>query len=136
MKLSDLEQLKAQIADEIRITETNVSEKILQLSSMYHRYLDYYSKELQILKKMSVDKDKLYGEIYHKTKFDSDFHFDSKTEIDIYVKKDEKYYNLSVEYQNQEVVVKYFEQLLDVISKSTFSIKNYIDYTKLRNGLS
>ena len=122
------------VAEKVKLSPDDIDKKTLDLSNLYHTISDKYVQELKILKKMLLDRDQLYGELYHKYKFGQDFHLDTKTEIDTYVRADKSYYDKALEYQQQEIMVKYFEQMLEVINKAGYAIKNYIDFTRLKNG--
>jgi hypothetical protein len=45
-----------------------------------------------------------------------------------------KLVNLKLELGQQELIVSYFEEVLKVLQKITFSVNNYIDLLKLKQG--
>ena len=85
--------------------------------------------------KIATDKDKLYGDLYHEYKFKSDFQLDNRGEIDVYIKANDKYYNKCLEYQTQEIIVKYIEETLQNITTTGYRIKNYVDLLKLKMSM-
>jgi hypothetical protein len=135
MKSESFQEFKIKIEKELRLTEDNIEEKSIQLSNIYSNVLSIYSKELKIFKNMQIEKDKIYGELYHKYKFEFDYQLDSKSEVDSYIKSNELYYKLALECANQEVQVKFLEQTLEHINNLGFRIKNYIDLKKISKGL-
>jgi hypothetical protein len=135
MTLEDLQKLKTISEDQLTINEENILTKSLNLPLYYQQYSQIYVKELKLLKVLSLDKDKLFGELYHHYKFKSDFSLDTKGEIVTYIQADQKYYDKCLEVSNQEVVCKFIEQLLDNINKTGYSIKNYIELKKMKEGL-
>jgi hypothetical protein len=135
MTLEQLEELKKIANEDLKLDSDNIEKKTLQLSTIYQRYLEIYIKEIRQLKKLSLDKDKLYGELYKHYKFVDDYKWDTKSEIDSMVKSDDKYYKMALENSNQEAVVSYLEQLLSNIKSVGYSIKNYVDFAKLKQGM-
>ena len=134
MNLVDLKNLKLKAKDHFKITPENILDKSIQLGTLFQRYSQIHNTELLKLKTLSVEKDKLYGDLYHKKKFEGSFTLDSNKEIDIYVKADDTYYKLLVKIANQEVIVDWLEQTINNINKLGFYIKNYVDIYKFKNG--
>jgi len=135
MKIEDFKKLKLKVENDLLVDETNAAEKSLNFSRLYSKYVSLYMQELRILKNLSAEKDKIYGELYHKFKFKSDYQLDSNKEIDVYVKADDKYYNKCLDFQNQEIIVSYLEMTLQNITNTGYRIKNFIELLKLKMGL-
>ena len=135
MDIENFKSLKLKAEKDLIVNETNAADKSLEFARLYSKYTSLYMQELRILKQMSTDRDKLYGDLYHKLKFKNDYQLDSSKEIDIYIKSDESYYNKCLEFQNQEIVVKYLEETLQNITVTGYRIKNYVDLLKLKMGL-
>ena len=135
MDLKSFSKLKEIIEKELFFNEDNVERMSLHTSNLYMKYLRVYSNEVKILKGISLEKNKIFGELMHHYKFKVDFQLDSKSEIESYIRSDEKYYNISLEYSNQEIVVEYLEKILSRINTMGFEIKNYIEIVKLKKGL-
>lgn len=129
-------RLKKIVEQQLRLDENNIEKMSIQSGTLYHKYLKFYLQELHILKEIGVTKDKIYGELYHKYKYEGDYQLSTKTEVDVYVKNDQKYYTKCLEEANQEIIVKYLECVVDSIMKMGFQIKNYIELIKIRNGIS
>lgn len=135
MTLDQFKKLKEIVEKELEITEDNIEQMSIKSGNLYHKYLKLYSQELQKLKEIAIYKEKVYGELYHKYKFEGQYELSTKTEVDVYVKSDEIYYNKCLEEANQEIIVKYLEAVVDSILKMGFQIKNYIELQKLKNGI-
>ena len=131
----DFQKLKLFFENELKITEQNIMEKSIQLSNFYSKTLQIYSKELRILKMKKVEMDKTFGELYHKYKFKYDFQLDTKAEVETYIKSDDIYYKLALEYAQQEVQVNFLEQTLGQINNMGYRIKNFIDLKKISQGM-
>jgi len=135
MNLEKFKVLKTKVEIDLFVDESNAAEKSLKFSSLYSKYLSLYMQELRLLKNILTEKDKLYGELYHKFKFKNDYQLDSSKEIDTYVRSDESFYQKCLDFQNQEIVVNYLEQTLQNITNTGYRIKNYIELLKLRMSI-
>jgi hypothetical protein len=135
MNLEQFKALKAKVEINLDVDESNAAEKSLKFSSLYSKYLALYMQELRLLKTLSTEKDKLYGELYHNFKFKNNYQLDSSKEIETYVRSDQSFYQKCLDFQNQEIVVKYLEETLQNINSTGYRIKNYIELLKLKMGV-
>lgn len=133
MTLQELNRLKSIVETELKYTDDNISEKLLNWPYLFHKYLDLYLKEKRELDKLDSDKKKLYAKKYDFYKFGRNIHLDSAKEIDLYVNGDEEYDHVCLLYNQQEIIVNYFVELLDMIKKTTFAMQSYV---KLREFLA
>ena len=137
MNIEQFKLLKEKFESDLELNEDNVMEKSLKFSSLYSKCLNFYLQEVKILKTILIEKDKVYGELYHKFKFNPDkepqynYTLDSHKELDIYVKSHDDYYKKALQYQNQELIVKYLEETLKNIDSTGYRIKNFIEFKKL-----
>lgn len=134
MKMDQLPKVKAKVAECLTITEDNFTKKSLNSPYMYHQWLDLLMDETLVLKKLAIDRDKMYGELYEHYKFNHIQTLDSKGEIEAWIKKDPKYIKLNTEFVEQEVICKYLEGVVDRISKLSFDLKNFVEYKKFLSG--
>lgn len=143
MKIEDFEKLKKKVKEELELNPDNIEQQSIKSGTLHQKYLTVYMKELRIYNRLVAEKDRLYGELYHKYKYPSaddgigfQFSLDSKSEIDTYINSNEQYYKKRLDIQNQEIIVKYLEKVLDSINKMSFYIRNYIELMKIKHGLS
>ncbi|MFW6282046.1 MAG: recombination mediator protein UvsY [bacterium] len=129
------QELKKLIEKEIKLDESNIMEKSIQLSNLHTKMLQLYSNELKLLKNKYHEREKIFGELYEHFRFKSDYSLTTKTEIEPFIKSNDKYYKAALEYSQQEVIVKYIEQTIDQINALGFRIKNYIDLLKIKKGI-
>jgi hypothetical protein len=132
----DIEKLKEQAAIDLSLDEQNIEKKSLQLSTFHMRYLNLYFSSLRELKGISEKKDKLYGEKFHALRKNGYEGYDvkNKGEAEIYLNLDESYTKVCSEFKDVEFVVKFLENVLDQIKTLGFTIKNWIDVSKLKSG--
>lgn len=122
--------------NKFKITEENVLSQSISIPSSYHYFLSLYADELKIYKNKITEKEKLYGILYNSIRFDnkttSNKGLKNLTEIEPYINSNEIYYQLCIDINHQEMVVKYLEETLSSINKLSYAIKNYIDIKNFR----
>jgi hypothetical protein len=144
MKNEDFQKLKDTTEQELKITPENAMDKSIQLSNLYISFLKIHSKEKRVYEVKKLEKEKIYGELYHWYKFPVpnktgdkfDFQLGSISEIDIYIKSNPQYHQLALECTQLEVQLNFIEQTLQHINNLGFKIKNYIDLLKISKGFS
>jgi superfamily I DNA and/or RNA helicase len=138
MKPEDFEKLKAVATKEITF-EKNIEsamEASAKVPNLYMRYLDVYTKEFNELNKLKAKLDKRYGELFEKYKMDSDVAWKNESEIKSQINRDNEYYNLRIEFSQQEYMVKHLEEILGNINRMGYSINAFIALKKLLMGVS
>jgi len=135
--MKDLQFLRLQnrIKDCLKIDENNVEKKCLDLSTLNFFIQKQYNIELKKLKLKSIEKDKIFGSLYDKFKYHFDYKLDSKAEIEVYVKSDDKYISIAQEIVEIEIQVNFLEKMLDQINQAGFRINNYTNLKKIRMGM-
>lgn len=113
------------------ITKENLGEKSIELTNSFMRYYDQYITEYKVLQDMLTSKQKLYSELYNKYRYDNKLEARTKTEVEPFIYSDESYYKVSLSVNDQEMIVKYFEGLCDMIKRLSYNIKNIIDLKNL-----
>ncbi len=136
MNREDFQKLVEFTKDKFNINESNIMEKSLLLFSSYNYYNDLYIHELRILKKKLIEKESIYGEVYQAFRTGKmNLELKHKTEIDPFINSNAVYKNICLEIIDQEMVVRYLEETLDIIKKSSYHINNIITLIKLKNGI-
>jgi len=126
--------LQEKVNDDVNIDKNNVLNKSLIVPKLYSYYSQIFSEQLKIFRNMSLEKEKVYGQLYHYYKHEYQFKLDKRTDIEPYIFKDDKWCSLMKNFNDQEVIVKYLEKVLDAVKSMGFSIKNYVDYRKFLEG--
>lgn len=134
MLMSDLPKVKAKVDADLSLNEDNISKKSLNSAFMYHNYLDLHMSEMRELKKLAVEKERVYGTLYEKYKFHGNYTLDSKAEIEAWIGADPTYIKVVTEFNEQEIVCKYLEGVVTIVSRMSFNIKNFIEYKKFLSG--
>ena len=138
MKLEDFEALKKIATKEITFEKDieSAMQASAKIPNLYMRYLDVYTKEFGALNTLQAKLDKRYGELFEKYKTESDVAWKNESEIRSQINRDNEYYNLRIEYAQQEHIVKHLEEILGNINRMGFSINAFISLKKLLMGVS
>jgi len=117
---------------ELTITKNNISEKSMELPLMYNKYLDIFSKQLKIFKRLTREREELYGKKYKNYKFFDNHTWSNKHEIETQIFNDTEYQAKKLEYDEQEIQVKQLEMLLANIKSTSYTIRNIVDYERFK----
>lgn len=131
------QELQEQIKKDIEINPENISQMSLYQAKIYSKYLDHYMAELKKLKDIKIKKDIKTSEVYHDLKMNGYQGYSvtkSKNEIEVYINLNPEIQKLNESYNNQEIRVKFLEATLENIKSISFSIKNFIDLSKIKLG--
>jgi len=134
MDRKTFDELKNHTNTKFEFNRENILEKSMSLFSSYSYYHDLFIEELKILKTMKHDRDKLYGILYADLRR-GPLDMRHKTEIEPHIFSNENYYRMSLKITDQETIVKYLEDVLDFIKKSSFHISNIVSLIKMERGI-
>lgn len=125
------DKLRAYTVKKLEITKDNLGDKSIEITNLFARYYDQFIDEYKIYKDLLTDKDKMYGELYNKNRYDSKLESRTKNEIEPFIHSNEEYYQLCLRLNEQEMIVKYLEGICEAIKKLSYNIKNVIDLKNL-----
>jgi len=128
------EQLKRQAVKDTTVTKENIQNISMSIPKLYSKYNYIYNSQLKILKNINNDMKASYKKLYHKYKFHGDFRLDSNKEIELYVLGDDEYCILRELYDNQVVIVDFFEKTLDNFKQMSYMVNQYIEFSKFKKG--
>ena len=133
MTIEELNILKKKASLDLTITEKNALQKTLEIPNLYQIYLSYFIKESMDLKKMKVNLERMYGEKfkYYKEDYGREL---NRGEIEHYIDADKEYHEKNQEYQFQELVCKYLEEITQRMKSLSFDLKNFIDLKTFLGG--
>ncbi len=134
MELDIFRKLKKKISKDLIIDKDTVLNQSLNRVKLQTTYNDIFSTEFRNLRNKIANLDKKYGELYHHFKFNSKYNLTSKTDIEAYIKKDELYYTLLKEVNDQKMIVEFLENTVKNIKTMSYDIKNFIEYKKFLEG--
>lgn len=135
MTLQDLSKLKEIARKELKFTDDGLQSKIANQPIYTQKWLDLLLKEKHILSVIEAEKDKVYGKLYHKYKYESDFRLDTRGEIDVYVKADDAFDIVLKKYNESLVIVEWLDETLKNFRAMAWSMKNHLDLRKFLSGM-
>ena len=128
--------LQKRVASNLKLTPDNVQQKILEMPIIYIKYKKLYLEQRGILKNINTTIKQTRAKRYKYYKFgDYEYHLDNTTEVNMFVDGDDEICELNILYDRQEGIVEYLKDVISMISKLSFQIRNYVDMEKLRNGV-
>jgi len=131
MKKEMFDAIRAKTAAMFAITKENLGTKSIEIVNSFPRYYDVYISEYEIYSNLITEREKLYGELFNKYRYDNQRDARTKTEIEPFIHSSETYYQMCLAINEQEKVVKYMEGICEAIKRISYSIKNIIDLKNL-----
>ena len=131
MDRKELDAIRTKTTELFKITPDNLYTKSIEMINAFPRYYDKYIMEYKAYRDLISDKDKLYGELYNKYRFNSNKELKTKSEVEPFVLSDESYYQLCLRVNEYELGVKYLEGVCDAIKRLSYNVKNIIDLKNL-----
>lgn len=142
MTKEDFDKLKKQVELEMKLDPSNITAKSISLSNLNYELLAILSNQKRLLNSMKIERDRVYGKLYHYYKFgrlegreNFAFSLDSKSEIESYIKSDDVYYKLAISLSQQEIIVDYLDQIIKSINSINYNIRNYVELQKFTKGI-
>jgi hypothetical protein len=101
------------------------------------KWLNFLDIEKRTLYGLSIEKRILYKKLYlYYAGLDNDgYEFVlGKTEIRQFIDADDSMVELDIKMYKYEEKVEYVEKIIDIFNRSTYHVKNIIDWEKFQNG--
>ena len=122
-------EFKDQVAEELRIT--NISLNNNDNLGIQHRYHSLYVT----LKKQLIDyqeqMDTIYGKLYEKYKFKSDLALTTKTDVEIFIKRNTIYQKYNKLIQLKKLEIERVLATVELFKSRGYSLKNAIEILKM-----
>ena len=143
----NLNDLKAMVADDIVMDDTELDIESLRTPQLHNKYLNFYHDEKLILVKQEEEYKKLYRLKweYYTGKLDQEsldtlnwepFQLNIlKADIDKYLNADEDLSLIRMRLSYTKEKVDYLESIIKIISNRQWNIRSAIDWRKFVNGV-
>ena len=143
----NLTDLKAMVADDLVMDDTELDIESLRTPQLHNKYLNFYHDEKLIYVKQDEEYKKLYRLKweYYTGKLDPDsldrlqwepFQFNIlKADIDKYLSSDEDLSLMRLRLSYTKEKVDYLESVIKIISNRQWNIRSAIDWRKFLNGV-
>lgn len=141
----DLETIQKMWNEDSKIDPDNLHTESLNIPSLHAKYYDLYNNLMLLRKKAEQQKRNIRHERYeyYSGKADPDVYIESpfpkkirdKETMAKYLDADDKLSGVSLKVEYYDVMLKFIEDILKMISQRTYHIKNSIEYMRFQSGL-
>ena len=141
----DLETIQKMWNEDSKIDPDNLHTESLNIPSLHAKYYDLYNNLMLLRKKAEQQKRNIRHERYeyYSGKADPDVYVESpfpkkirdKETMAKYLDADDKLSGVSLKCEYYDVMLKFIEDILKMISQRTYHIKNSIEYMRFQSGL-
>lgn len=136
--LSDLEfkELQDYLEEKLTFNEDNIAVQTMELASIHHKLIRLLSSMTKDKVSIETKLDEMYGALYKYYKFESEYRWETKGEIESQIYSDKKYSPIKEKLNQITVQITFVGKSLDSLKEISYQIKNYIEFQKLMNGVS
>ena len=141
----DLETIQSMWVKDSKMDPDNLHTESLNIPILHAKYYDLYNNIQLLRKKADQQRKNIRHERYEyfSGKADPEVYIENpfpkkirdKETLAKYMDADEKLSSVSLKIEYYEVMLKYLEEILKMISQRTYQIKNAIEYQKFMAGL-
>ena len=141
----DLETIQNMWQKDSKMDPDNLHTESLNIPILHAKYYDLYNNITLLRKKADQQRKNIRHERYEyfSGKADPEAYIENpfpkkirdKETMQKYMDADEKLSSVSLKIEYYEVMLKYLEEILKMISQRTYQIKNAIEYQKFMAGL-
>ena len=141
----DLETIQKMWNEDSKIDPDNLHTESLNIPSLHAKYYDLYNNLMLLRKKAEQQKRNIRHERYeyYSGKSDPDVYIQNpfpkkirdKETMAKYLDADEKLSGVSLKVEYYDVMLKFIEDILKMISQRTYHVKNAIEYMRFQSGL-
>ena len=141
----DLETLQKMWNEDSKIDPDNLHTESLNIPSLHAKYYDLYNNLMLLRKKAEQQKKNIRHERYeyYSGKADPDVYIQNpfpkkirdKETMAKYLDADEKLSGVSLKVEYYDVMLKFIEDILKMISQRTYHVKNAIEFMRFQSGL-
>ena len=141
----DLETIQKMWNEDSKIDPDNLHTESLNIPSLHAKYYDLYNNLMLLRKKAEQQKKNIRHERYeyYSGKADPDVYVQNpfpkkirdKETMAKYLDADDKLSGVSLKVEYYDVMLKFLEEILKMISQRTYHVKNAIEYMRFQSGL-
>ena len=141
----DLETIQSMWVKDSKMDPDNLHTESLNIPILHAKYYDLYNNIQLLRKKADQQRKNIRHERYEyfSGKADPEVYIDNpfpkkirdKDTLQKYMDADEKLSSVSLKIEYYDVMLKYLEEILKMLSQRTYQIKNAIEYMRFSAGL-
>ena len=140
----DLETLQSMWANDSKIDPDNLHTESLNIPALHSKYYDIYNNLMLLRKKAEQQRKNIRHERYEyfSGKSDPEVYIDNpfpkkirdKETMQKYLDADTKLSGISLKIEYYDVMLRFIEEILKMVSQRTYHIKNAIEYMRFTSG--
>lgn len=141
----DLETIQKMWNEDSKIDPDNLHTESLNIPSLHAKYYDLYNNLMLLRKKAEQQKKNIRHERYeyYSGKADPDVYIQNpfpkkirdKETMAKYLDADERLSGVSLKVEYYDVMLKFIEDILKMISQRTYHVKNAVEFMRFQSGL-
>ena len=141
----DLDKVQEMWVKDSKIDMDNLHTESTNIPSLHAKYYDLYNNLMLLRKKAEQQKRNIRHERYeyYSGKADPDVYVESpfpkkirdKETMAKYLDADEKLSGVSLKCDYYDVMIKFLEDILKMISQRTYHVKNAVEFMRFQSGL-
>lgn len=141
----DLEAIQKMWNEDSKIDPDNLHTESLNIPSLHAKYYDLYNNLMLLRKKAEQQKKNIRHERYeyYSGKADPDVYIQNpfpkkirdKETMAKYLDADDKLSGISLKVEYYDVMLKFLEEILKMISQRTYHVKNAVEFMRFQSGL-
>lgn len=132
--LERIAELKEVLKKPFKINPHEIDKEIIHTISEMHRYNTEIAEARINLTAIKRKKNKVYGELYEKYKFNYNYKLDNKHEIETWIERNPKYQLILTYYEHQITYIKYIEAVVQGLKDKRWAIRDIIENLKIELG--
>ena len=141
----DLETIQKMWNEDSKIDPDNLHTESLNIPSLHAKYYDLYNNLMLLRKKAEQQKKNIRHERYeyYSGKADPDVYIQNpfpkkirdKETMAKYLDADDRLSGVSLKVEYYDVMLKFIEDILKMISQRTYHVKNAVEFMRFQSGL-
>lgn len=132
--LERIGEIKELLKKPFKINPQEIDKEIIHTISEMHRYNTEIAEARINLTAIKRKRNKIYGDLYEKYKFNCDYKLDNKHEIETWINRSPKYQLILSYYEHQVSYIKYLEAIVQGLKDKRWAIRDIIENLKIELG--
>jgi len=124
-------EFKDKVQEEIKVTITDIEKHNINNLPIQHRYHSKLTSLKIKLYETESEFDDTYRELYHYYKNEYDYTLSNKTEIDLYIRTNEKFKIINKKLKLLKLEIEEVESVVELFKNRAWTIKNVISILEL-----
>lgn len=135
MTTEDFKKLQDLLDKKLVYTHENLPTKLLEYPTIHQTLIKVLTDITKEKNDLEAKRLEIYGNLYRHFKFESEYRWENKSEIESQIFADKKYLTIAKEIEELEVQSLYVGKTVDGMRSLSYTARSYIDYQKLINGV-